>query len=142
MKTPRKTIKKLATVINSATLFFYSAIPAKAATATGWSGVCVSTRDSDVATIQGFQCLIARVFSYFLTMVGIVAFLMFVVSGVRILLSGGNSQAVEKSKSSITFAVIGLVAALSAFIILNLIAEFTGVDTILNFWIPDSGHSW
>lgn len=141
MKTPRKIIKKLAITTNTAALFFYSALPANAQGG-AWSGVCVSDKHPDVATIQGFQCLAANILSYFLTMVGIVAFLMFVVSGVRVLLSGGNSQTVDKAKSSMTFAVIGLVVALSSFIVLNLIAEFTGVKTILNFWIPDSGYNW
>jgi hypothetical protein len=130
--------KKISIFLNSAVLFFFSAAPARAA----WEQVCVSDRHTDVATIQGFQCLLTRVLSSFLTMVGIAGFLMVVVSGLRILLSGGNSQALDKSKSSITYAVVGLVLALSAFIILNLVAEFTGVKTILQFEIKPSTYNW
>lgn len=137
----KKTFKKLSIFTYTSLMFLYSALPAKAAT-TGWSGVCIDTDNPDVATIQGFQCLIARLLSNFLTLVGIVSFLMFVVSGIRIMLSGGNSQAVEKSKSSITFAVVGLVVALSSFIILNLLSEFTGVKNILQFVIPTSDTQW
>jgi len=70
-----------------------------------WSGVCVSPTDETVATIQGLQCLLANVLSIFLTLVGVTAFIMLMVS---------------------------------AFIILNLIADFTGVRTILEFKIPSS----
>jgi hypothetical protein len=119
-------------------IFLMAALPASAQ----WTGVCVDDIHTDVATIQGFQCLLARLLSNFLTFVGIVGFLMLVVSGIRIMLSGGNSQAVEKSKSSVTFAIVGLVVALSSFIILNLIAEFTGVQSILQFSIPTADTNW
>ena len=44
----------------------------------------------------------------------------------------------EKAKKSFTYAVVGIVVALSAFIIINLIASFTGVNIIRNFSIPTS----
>ena len=58
------------------------------------------------------------------------------------MLSGGKSQEVEKSKNSITFAVIGIILALSSFIIINLIAEFTGISILKNFTIPGSETNW
>lgn len=111
---------------------------------TAWAGVCVDTEggNTDVATIQGFQCLLANVLSVALTLLGLVGFVMIVVASLRYLLSGGNSQNVEKSKQTISYAVIGIIVALSAFIILNLISEFTGVKSILKFSIPDSNTCW
>jgi hypothetical protein len=138
MAKPMSISKKISIFINSTVLFFLSAPPAQAA----WEQACVSEKHPDVATIQGFQCLLTRVLSSFLTLVGIAGFLMMIFSGIRILMSGGDSGAVEKSKNSITYAVVGLVLALSAFIILNLVAEFTGVSTILEFVIPDSTKQW
>ena len=137
-----KNINRKIAVIGSALLgFLASASPALAQTSS-WSGVCVSENDSSVATIQGFQCLLANVLATFLTLVGIVSFIMVVVAAFNILLSGGNSQNVEKAQKSITSAVIGLVVALSAFIILNLISDFTGVKTILKFRIPRPETQW
>ena len=123
-------------------LFFVIAPPVHAAAPAAWTGVCVSTKDTEVATLQGLQCILANVLGSFLSFVGIVGFIMIAVSGFRLLLSGGNTQAIEKSKSSITFAILGLVLALSSFIILNLVAEFTGIQTILNFTIPNSDKTW
>jgi len=137
----KKTFKRISIFTYTSLMFIYSALPAKAA-GTDWSGVCVDDANADVATIQGFQCLIAELLSNFLTLVGIVSFLMFIFSGIRILLSGGNAQAVEKSKNSITFAVVGLIVAVSSFVILNLISEFTGVKNILQFVIPSSDTNW
>lgn len=62
-----------------------------------------------------------------------------IVGGFRYLTSGGNSKGTETGRNTLTFAVVGLVVAISAFIILNLIAEFTGVKTILEFSIPEAG---
>lgn len=115
----------------------YSASPAAAQTA-DWSGVCVGGADNDVATIQGLECLIANIFTVIITLIGLAAFVMLIIGSVRWLLSGGNSSNVEKARNTMTYAVIGIVVALSAFIVLNLIAGFTGVDTIRTFSIPTS----
>ncbi len=92
-----------------------------------------------VPTVQGFQCLIGNVFGVIIPALGLIAFVMLIVAGFRFLLSGGNSKGKETARNSLTFAVIGIVVALSAYIILRLIASFTGIDEILNFAIPDSG---
>ncbi|CAN5297310.1 hypothetical protein BH10PAT2_BH10PAT2_0110 [soil metagenome] len=93
---------------------------------------------SDVATIQGFGCLVANVLVIVLTGLGLIGFVMFIVGAFIYMLSGGNAKGTENAKNTITYAVIGIVVALSAFIILKLISSFTGVSTILNFTIPDS----
>lgn len=109
-----------------------------------WSGVCTgeaSTGDEryrDVATLQGFQCLIANVFVVIITIIGLAAFVMLIVGSFRYLVSGGNPKGTEKAKNTITFAIVGIVVALSAYIILNLIARFTGIDVFLEFKIPEA----
>lgn len=115
-----------------------------------WSGVCVAEglqatesgleagRGDDVATIQGFQCLIANAFSVIITVIGLAGFVMFVIGAFQWMLSGNNSKGVETARQSMTYAVIGIVVALSGFIIINLIAEFTGVNVIRQFIIPGS----
>lgn len=110
-----------------------------------WQGVCVSSTISgaeDVATVQGLQCLIANVLSVATTIIGFGGFIMLIVASFRYLISGGTSKGTEMARNSITYAVIGLVIALSAFIIINLIAQFTGVSTILQFVIPPSSYIW
>lgn len=107
-----------------------------------WSGICVYVEDQEVATLQGLQCLLANILSVALTLIGIAGFIMLIVGSMKWLLSGGNAQHVEKAKNTMTYAVVGLIVALSAFIILNLVAEFTGIKSILQFTIPDSSKMW
>jgi hypothetical protein len=102
-----------------------------------WSeGVCVS---DGVATIRGVQCLLGNVLGVAVTGIGFAAFIMTIVAAFYYLLSGGNSKGKETARNTLTYAVVGIVVALSAFIILNLIAAFTGVNTILQFTLPDLG---
>lgn len=109
-----------------------------------WNGVCVGAegvmenKATDVATIQGFQCLIANSFSVIITVIGLAGFVMFVFGAFQWMLSGNNSKGVETARQSMTYAVIGIVVALSGFIIINLIAEFTGIDAIRTFKLPSS----
>lgn len=125
-----------------ATLFaayHLTASPAHAQTR-AWSGVCVGSAEGqeDVATIQGLECLIANVFTVIITVIGLAGFVMFVVGGITWMLSGGDSGKLQTAKGSMTYAVVGMVVALSAFIILNLIASFTGISLITQFRIPEA----
>jgi len=110
-----------------------------------WVGVCVDyapDRVADVATIQGIQCLLGNVLSVAITGLGIIGFVMLIVGSFRYLLSGGNAKGTEGGRNTITFAIIGLVLALSSYIILKLISDFTGVTGILNFHIPNSNEGF
>lgn len=92
---------------------------------------------NDVATIQGFACLIGNILSVAITLIGMLALVMFIAASFRYLTSGGNSKSTEQAKGTITYAVVGLVVAISAFIILNLISNFTGID-VSSFIIPQA----
>ncbi len=108
-----------------------------------WSEIgngCVN--EAGVATIQGIGCMMANVLSVFLTVLGIVGFIMIIYAAFNMMVMGGNSQATEKSKNTITYAIIGIILALSSFIIINLISSFTGIEIIKNFSIPGSGKNW
>ncbi len=125
----------LLTFLTTAALLL--SVPAQAAAQSQeWGGVCVE--EGDVATIQGLECLIANIFAVIITLIGFVGFVMFIIGSFRWMLSGGNSKGVETARNTMTYAVVGLVVALSAFVILNLIAEFTGVGVITEFSIPTS----
>jgi hypothetical protein len=99
-----------------------------------WGGVCTY---NEVATIQGLQCLIGRILQLATSAIGFAGFVMLIVGSFKYLLSGGNSKGAEDAKNTMTFAIVGLVVALSAFFVLNILADFTGVKSILNFTVPN-----
>jgi hypothetical protein len=143
-RTVKKTFQKLLALPLITAAYLLLATPVSAQTQV-WSGVCVGTADTpteDVATIQGLQCLIGNVLLIVVSLIGFAGFVMLVVGSFRYLLSGGNSKGTETAQKTMTFAVVGLVVALSSFIILNLLAAFTGVSIIKNFRIPDSNSEF
>jgi hypothetical protein len=114
---------------------FFCASPIQAQTQPWAEGTCVK---NGVATIQGLQCLIGNILSVAVSGIGLIGFVMLIVGSFRLLLSGGQAKGVESGRSTITYAVLGLVVALASFMILQLVADFTGVKSILNFQIPSS----
>jgi phage shock protein PspC (stress-responsive transcriptional regulator) len=107
-----------------------------------WEKINPNCTVKGVASIQGIGCLLANVLSVVLTLIGMAGFVMLIYAAFNLLLSAGKSQEVEKSKKTITFAIIGIILALSSFIIINLIANFTGINLIKSFTIPGSQTDW
>lgn len=107
-----------------------------------WQSISEHCVVDGVATIQGIGCLLANVLSVALRLLGLAGFVMIIYAAFNLLMSAGNSQKVEESKKTITFAIIGIILALSAFIIINLIASFTGVSLVKEFTIPSSQKDW
>ena len=117
-------------------------VPQAQAQTQNWSEINESCVVGDVATIQGIGCLLANLLSVLLTIIGIAGFIMLIYAAFNMLLSAGNSQAMEKSKNTMTFAVVGLILALSSFIILNILIDFTGIEILRNLSIPGSQKDW
>ncbi|PWU23747.1 hypothetical protein C5B42_01820 [Candidatus Cerribacteria bacterium 'Amazon FNV 2010 28 9'] len=88
---------------------------------------------TQVATIQGVECLVSNVLATAITFIGFVAFIMFLIGGFKYLTAGNNSKGVEEAQKAITFAIIGIVVALTSILILRILSQLTGVSTFLNF---------
>lgn len=110
--------------------------PSVQAQAKPWTGVCVGEGvNSDVATLQGLECMLANIFLVFFAILGLAAFVMIVAGSIMILISGGSSKMVDQGKKTITFAIIGIVVSVSGFVLINLLSAFTGID-LLKFEVP------
>lgn len=86
-----------------------------------------------VVTIRGIECLLTNIFSIAISGIGFAGFVMLIVGSFQFLMSGGDPKGTAGGKNTMTFAIVGLVVALSSWIILNFIATFTGVQTIKTF---------
>jgi hypothetical protein len=133
----RRTIIKVSYLLSLVSYLFVFAIPAHAQTQV-WSGInpkCVgpAAYARDVATIQGIECLVANLLSTAITIIGIAAFVMFLIGSFQWLTSGSNVKGVESGRNAISFAILGIVVALASFVILRFISEFTGIPTLLQF---------
>ena len=81
----------------------------------------------DVATLKGFEAIFYNVVTVVLSVAGIAFFVMLIVGGFKYMSTGGDQQKTQAARQTLTYAVIGLVVIISAFLILKLIETFTGV---------------
>lgn len=66
--------------------------------------------------------------NWLLGIVGVLAVLAFVISGILYLTAAGNEEQVEKAKSIMTSAIVGLVVALLGLIIVNAVTGLMGAS--------------
>lgn len=102
----------------------------------GWGPECVSNLDPQVATIQGFECVFRNVVSVVTVLAGLALFIMLLMGGLKYLTSGGDPKAQEQAKNTLTYAILGMVLIVAAYLILNFISTFTGIEALKTFTIP------
>lgn len=82
------------------------------------------------ASTTSFNSLLARIINVFSIIVGVIAVIMIIVGGLRYITSGGDSSKVGTAKSTILYAIIGLVivalAQLVVHFVLNESSKITG----------------
>jgi len=89
----------------------------------GNGGNCSSVGES------GFQSLLDKVVNIFSAIVGIIAVIMIIVGGLRYITSGGDSSRVGAAKTTIIYALVGLVVVVLAQLIVHfVINQATGLN--------------
>ncbi len=102
-----------------------------------WSGKCLGTGlASDVATIQGLECLFYNLLQVIVGFAGLAFFIMFIIGGFKYLFSSGDDKKAAAASSTLTMAITGLIGVIASWFILTLIQKFTGVD-VTHFVIPN-----
>lgn len=103
---------------------------------TGNSGRCVGTGlASDVATIQGLECLFFNILQVIVYFAGLAFFITIIVGGFQYLTSSSDQKAVAAAGSTLTMAIAGLIGVILSWLILRLIQNFTGIN-VIDFIIP------
>ena len=87
------------------------------------------------ATLQCLEPIFANVVRALTALLGVALFIMFVIGGFGFLLSGGDQKKLEKARGTLTAAIAGVVIIVVAYLILQTIHLFTGVD-VTQFTIP------
>ncbi len=95
---------------------------------------------NQVPTLKCLEIVFANILTAVTSLAGIALFVMLVIGGFKYLTSGGDPKAAEGAKNTMTFALIGMALIGLAFLVFNLISNFTGVPDILKFRIPDQNN--
>lgn len=84
-------------------------------------------------TIARLGCLpfyLGNIINGFFALSGIAAIILIIISGIRLLLSGGDAERVAKARKSLFYSIVGFVIVLSSFLILRVISFITGAECI------------
>ncbi len=95
-----------------------------------WNRCSVNTPAGKIPTLECAFLLIQTIISWLLTFAGVVALVLIIYSGIKLISSGGDPKQIEGAKKILTYAIIGLFVVLLSFAIINLIAYATGVSCI------------
>ncbi len=79
-----------------------------------------------IATIRGFEKIFYNTTVVILSFTAIVFFIVFIIGGIKYLTSGGNKDATESARKTLTYGIGGIVLVAVAYLIIALIADFTG----------------
>jgi len=69
------------------------------------------------------SAIIMRIIQILLAVAGLIAVIFLIVGGFRYILAGGNEEAAESAKKTITNAIIGIVIVILAFVIVRVISN-------------------
>ncbi len=75
----------------------------------------------DTSCLAGVEKLISNVTNLAFTAVGIVSVIFIIIGGIQLAVSTGNPSGTKKAKTTITYAILGLVLAISAAAIGNFV---------------------
>lgn len=114
--------KTLTPFFLSALLYLSLPLPTHAAT---WGGDCVK---DEVATIKGIQCLVLNLTEPLPYLIGLMAFIMIIFAGARIISAGADAKALSSAWSQFQWAIIGIILLSVAWLVLLTIKAFTGAD--------------
>ncbi len=105
--------------------------PATVATAAGSTAGLPSDTECAAQIIGNIGCLpyfLRNIVNAGFVLAAIIAVVLIILSGIKLLMSGGDPEKVASARRSLTFTIIGLVIVLLSFVIINLIARITGAQ--------------
>lgn len=93
---------------------------------------CVDSA-TGVATLQCIPVVFKTLINAAIVFSGVVALFLLILGGIQFITSRGDPKAAESARSRITWAIIGLVIVLAAFLIVNFIGIITGATCATDF---------
>lgn len=79
-----------------------------------------------IATLRCIPLVINNIVNASMIFAGVIAVFFIILSGIKLILSGGDQIQIQKAKKTLTFAIIGLVIISLAFVIINFIGSRVG----------------
>ena len=87
----------------------------------------------DAAGLTQIEAVFSRVISLFVGGAFVALFVVLVWAGIKFLTSGGDPKALQAAGQAVTWALLGILFLAIAWLVLQLIAAFTGIDALKTF---------
>jgi len=88
----------------------------------------VGTAPGGMPQASSANDIIIKIINWFLTFLASLSVLMIVVAGIMYITSGGDEGRVDKAKSWLTYAIVGLVVALLGYVIVKTVSAALGAS--------------
>lgn len=82
----------------------------------------------DAAGLDQFEAVVGNIISVVVALGFIAMLVMIIMTGIKYLTSGGEPKAIQAAHHTLTWALLGVVFMALAWVILQLIRAFTGID--------------
>ncbi|GEM_PF-1471600 len=86
-------------------------------------------------TLQDFESVFASILAAIIPLAGIVLFVVVMLAGFNWMTAGSDTKKAESARNMATYGIIGITTLALSFLILRVIASFTGIESLLNFQI-------
>lgn len=86
-------------------------------------------------TLKDLEKVFVNIVTAAVPAAGLVLFVILLFGGLSYMSAGDDPKKVSSAKQMITYAIIGMIVVAMAFLILKLVALFTGVDAITTFQV-------
>jgi cytochrome bd-type quinol oxidase subunit 2 len=94
----------------------------------------------DPPTLGNLNLIFTNIISVAISLVGLAVLAMIIYAGFLFLSAAGDKDATQRAQKTLNYAIRGLVLAVSAWIILNLIGNFIGIDfSTFTICLPGGG---
>ena len=87
----------------------------------------------DAAGLSQIELIFGRVISLFVGGMFVALFIVLVWAGIKFLTSGGDPKTLEAARNTVTWALLGILFLAIAWLVLQLIAAFTGIEGLKTF---------
>lgn len=92
------------------------------------NGVCIPNTTGLSTT--GVDVILKGVMNWLLAVLGFIAIVGFVISGVQYLTAAGDERTIETAKTNMKYSIIGVIVALSGFIVIRAIDSLLSGSTV------------
>lgn len=111
-------------------LVFFLTFTNTAFAATPTWDTCIATGTKDVATLSCIPIIMQNLVNFLALFAGVIAVFLIIWAGYKFITSQGDPEKVSSARSTLLYVLWGAIIIIISLALVNLIAVFTGVDSL------------